>query len=105
MAEEGHERGAQDIGEPNRLAARAGCPRGRALPEQRRDLGLRLPWLFGKGLLPEALKELSTCIKEDGNDGAHAGTLQKTDAEDLLDFTTALLQRFHAGVPSEKKAA
>jgi hypothetical protein len=61
----------------------------------RRDLGLRLPWLFAKGLLPEALKELSSCIKEGGNDAAHTGTLTKTDAEDLLDFTTALLERMY----------
>jgi len=61
----------------------------------RRDLGLRLPWLFDKGLLPPALKELSSCIKEDGNDGAHAGTLKQPDAEDLLDFTTALLERMY----------
>lgn len=61
----------------------------------RRDLGLRLPWLFANRLLPEALKELSSCIKEDGNDGAHAGTLKQPDAEDLLDFTTALLERIY----------
>jgi hypothetical protein len=61
----------------------------------RRDLGLRLPWLFARGLLPEGLKELSSCIKEDGNDGAHAGTLGKPDAEDLLDFTMALLERMY----------
>jgi hypothetical protein len=59
----------------------------------RRDLGLRLPWLFAHGVLPEALRELSHCIKEDGNDGAHAGTLTRADADDLLDFTTALLER------------
>jgi hypothetical protein len=61
----------------------------------RRDLGLRLPWLFAKGLLPETLKELSSCIKEDGNDAAHTGTLTKPDAEDLLDFTTSLLERMY----------
>lgn len=61
----------------------------------RRDLGLRLPWLFANGMLPEALKELSLCIKDDGNDGAHAGTLKKVDAEDLLDFTKALLERIY----------
>lgn len=59
----------------------------------RRDLGLRLPWLFDHGYLPEGLRELSACIKEDGNDGAHAGTLTNDDAEDLLDFTQALLER------------
>lgn len=61
----------------------------------RRDLGLRLPWLLENGLLPAALKELSSCIREDGNDAAHAGTLKKPDAEDLLDFTTALLERMY----------
>jgi hypothetical protein len=61
----------------------------------RRNLGLRLPLLFDNGLLPESLKELSTCIKEDGNDGAHVGNLTKSDAEDLLDFTTALLERMY----------
>ncbi len=61
----------------------------------RRNLGLRLPWLFEQGLLPTALQELSSCIKEDGNDGAHDGTLGKEDAEDLLDFTFALLERMY----------
>jgi hypothetical protein len=64
-------------------------------PKVRRDLGLRLPWLFANTLLPAALHDLSTCIKDDGNDGAHAGTLGKGDAEDLLDFTTALLERLY----------
>lgn len=61
----------------------------------RRTLGLRLPWMFDHGLLPEALKELSSCVKDDGNDGAHAGTLGKPDAEDLLEFTVALLERLY----------
>jgi hypothetical protein len=61
----------------------------------RRDLGLRLPWLIENGHLPRELKALSSCIKEDGNDGAHAGTLQRPDAEDLLDFTEALLERLY----------
>jgi len=61
----------------------------------RRNLGLRLPWLFDHDLLPESLRELSSCIKEDGNDGAHEGSLKKEDAEDLLDFTTALLERLY----------
>ncbi len=61
----------------------------------RRDLGLRLPWLFDSGRLPESLKELSSCIKEDGNDGAHAGNLTEADASDLLDFSAALLERIY----------
>lgn len=59
----------------------------------RRDLGLRLPWLFDKGILPDALRELASCVRQDGNEGAHAGTLSMVDAEDLLDFTTILLER------------
>jgi Domain of unknown function (DUF4145) len=59
----------------------------------RRDLGFRLPWLFANGLLPRELEPLSKCIREDGNDGAHAGTLTKEDAEDPQDFTVALLER------------
>jgi hypothetical protein len=59
----------------------------------RRDLGLRLPWLFDNGILPADLGDLSSCIREDGNDAAHQGTLTSDDAEDLLDFTNALLER------------
>lgn len=61
----------------------------------RRDLGLRLPWLFDNGILPEALRDLSACVREDGNDGAHQGTLTRDDANDLLDFTTILLERIY----------
>jgi uncharacterized protein DUF4145 len=61
----------------------------------RRDLGLRLPWLFENGKLPADLRKLSTAIREDGNDGAHQGTLTKEDAEDLLDFTRELLERIY----------
>jgi len=61
----------------------------------RRDLGLRLPWLFDNRILPESLRELSSCVKDDGNDGSHEGTLIKEDAEDLLDFTYALLERIY----------
>lgn len=59
----------------------------------RRDLGLRLPWLIKHGYLPKELDELSRCVKEDGNDGAHAGTLSADDAAELLDFTRILLER------------
>ena len=64
-------------------------------PRVRRDLGLRLPWLFKNGFLPAGLEDLSSCIREDGNDGAHKGTLTAADAEDLLDFTLALLERLY----------
>ena len=61
----------------------------------RRSLGLRVQWLLDNTRLPEALRDLSTCIREDGNDGAHAGTLTKPEAEDLLDFTLLLLERLY----------
>ena len=72
------------------------------LPEQninglnatvRRNLGLRLAWLLDNNLLPGALRELSVAVKDDGNDGAHAGTLSMEDAEDIADFTVVLLER------------
>ena len=63
--------------------------------KQRRDLGLRLPWLFENGLLPIALRDLAQCIREDANDAAHAGNLDKAGAEDVLDFTTVLLERLY----------
>jgi len=59
----------------------------------RRDLGLRLPWLFDNDCLPESLRDLSSCIKDDGNDGAHQGTLTGDDARDIFDFTFVLLER------------
>ena len=80
------------------LSTRAMLPAGEVEglnSKVRRDLGLRLPWLFDNGILPEALRELSSCVKDDGNDGAHQGTLRKEDAEDLLDFTYALLERIY----------
>ena len=61
----------------------------------RRSLGWRLDWLFNNEKLPKTMRELSTCIKDDGNDGAHEGILSKEDAEDILDFTTVLLERLY----------
>lgn len=61
----------------------------------RRNLGIRLTWLFENGILPESLRELSSCVKDDGNDGAHEGTLAKEEAEDLLDFTFVFLERLY----------
>lgn len=59
------------------------------------SLGLRLSWLFSTKRLPDALQDLSEAVKDDGNEGAHEGTLTKADAEDLLDFATALLERLY----------
>ena len=52
--------------------------------QQRKNLSDRLDWLFNQGKLPE---------RDDGNDGAHDGTLAKAEAEDLLDFATELFER------------
>lgn len=70
----------------------------------RRDLGLRLPWLFDNGKLPADLRELANCIREDGNDAAHSGSLSKADALDLLDFAQALLQRLYTEPAKLKEA-
>ena len=70
----------------------------------RRSLGLRMQWLFEQGVLPLSLRELSTCVKEDGNDGAHEGTLEKADAEDLLDFTHELLHRLYSDAAKLSRA-
>jgi len=53
------------------------------------------PGLFDNDLLPNDLRELSSCVKEYGNDGAHVGDLTEKDAEDLLDFTIAILERIY----------
>lgn len=73
-------------------------------PKVRRDLGLRLQWLFNNGKLPTELHDLALCIKEDGNDGAHRGTLTEADAYDLLDFTVQLLERRYT-LPKRLEAA
>ncbi|MBY0408188.1 MAG: DUF4145 domain-containing protein [Rickettsiales bacterium] len=60
---------------------------------QRRNLAPRLTWLFDNNKLSKDFENLATCIREDGNDGAHDGTLTKEDALDLFDFTFTLLER------------
>jgi len=64
-------------------------------PAVRRSLGLRLQWLIDNNHIPVALKDLSQCIKDDGNDGAHEGTLTEAEARDILDFTFILLERLY----------
>ncbi|MDA8491220.1 DUF4145 domain-containing protein [Kluyvera sp. Awk 3] len=61
----------------------------------RRSLGLRMKWLFDNNRLPEALRDLAECVKDDGNDGAHEGVLDKITAEDLEEFTYLLLERLY----------
>ena len=61
----------------------------------RRNLGPRLQWLFDNRPHLKDLRDLSICIKDDGNDGAHEGTLSKADAENTLGFTIRLLERIY----------
>lgn len=68
---------------------------GEPVARVRRNLGLRLPWLFDNGALPRDLEQLAECLQQDGNDGAHDGSLTKEDAEDLHDFCFELLRRLY----------
>ncbi len=60
-----------------------------------RSLGFRLEWLIKNDKIPKSLKELASCIKNDGNDGAHEGILSREDLEDIYDFTYILLERLY----------
>jgi hypothetical protein len=61
-----------------------------------KDLRLRLDWLFENSLLSPALKELSSCIHEDGNDAAHdADGIRQAEAADLEDFTVSVLETLY----------
>lgn len=67
----------------------AGGPTAR----QRNKLFYRIEWLAEKDLIGNDLLELASCVREDGNDGVHDGTLTEDDALDNLEFTEALLRR------------
>ena len=60
-----------------------------------RNLSKRIVWLFSGEYISERLKDLSTCIRKDGNDAAHEANLGKVDVEDLCDFTTLLLEELY----------
>lgn len=62
---------------------------------ERGNLGARLKWMFANGALPKDLEHLASCVREDGNDGAHDATLTEPDALDLQDFAIALLERLY----------
>ena len=55
-------------------------------------LAKRIDWLFVIGHISERLKDLSTCIRKDGNDATHEANLGKEDVDDLCNFTTLLLE-------------
>ena len=60
---------------------------------ERFNLGARIDWLIKQGKIPAALAGLAHSVRQDGNDGAHDGSLDDKDAADLLDFTIAVLER------------
>ncbi len=63
------------------------------LPKDAKNkLAPRIDWLFKEKRLPEDLKDIASIIRQDGNDGAHDGTLQEHDALTLLEFTVELLE-------------
>ncbi|MEN4525062.1 DUF4145 domain-containing protein [Pantoea agglomerans] len=64
----------------------------------RRSLGLRIEWLLDNERLPEALRDLAECVKDDGNDGAHEGILDESAALDLREFSYLLLERIFTEV-------
>jgi hypothetical protein len=62
---------------------------------QQSNLAARLEWLMEQSLIPKSLADLAACVRHDGNDGVHDGSLGQEEAEDLLDFTVALLERLY----------
>lgn len=60
-----------------------------------RTIYQRVEWLAQEKHFPPTLKELADCIRHDGNDAAHDGSLIKIDAEELADFTDEFLTRIY----------
>ncbi|WP_156359841.1 DUF4145 domain-containing protein [Sphingomonas sp. Leaf10] len=64
--------------------------------KQFKDLRLRLDWLFERNKLPNSLKELASCVHQDGNDAAHSlETIGRESALDLQDFTISILETLY----------
>lgn len=63
--------------------------------EVRGNLAKRLFWLFENDHLPQRLRSLAKAVRENANDGAHDGTLTELDAEDLHDFSEALMYEIY----------
>jgi hypothetical protein len=62
---------------------------------QKNYLADRLEWLFDNNHWPSSLKEMVTCIRQDGNDGAHDGELGEMEAFDIMDFTSMVLEKIY----------
>ena len=64
----------------------------------------RLGKLCEQKSVPEELRELMSVVREDGNDGAHDGTLDEESVEDMGEFTARLLTHLFTE-PAKVKAA
>ena len=71
----------EDVAQPNK--------------HQRFNLKARVEWLLERGTLPPEMAEVIDHLRENGNDGAHDGTLDSDDAADVADFANLLLQRLY----------
>jgi len=69
-----------------------------------KDLRLRLDWLFEQKILSASLKDLSSCIHEDGNDAAHDLTgINQAEASDLSESSEMILRELYT-VPGQIEA-
>lgn len=69
-----------------------------------KDLRLRLDWLFERNLLDTSLKDLSSCIHQDGNDAAHSTEgIGAEEAQDIGDFVTMVLSAIYT-IPGQIQA-
>jgi hypothetical protein len=64
-------------------------------PRQKNYLADRLEWLFDNNHWPASLKDMVTCIRQDGNDGAHDGELGEDEAYDIMDFSFLVLEKIY----------
>lgn len=63
--------------------------------DQKNKLFNRIEFLITNGVIPSDLKEYAHHIRLDGNEAAHAGSTEKEEAEDLLDFSELFLERIY----------
>ncbi|MBV6567613.1 DUF4145 domain-containing protein [Acinetobacter baumannii] len=63
--------------------------------DNKKSIHTRLSWIFEHNILHKNLEELSRCIKDDGNDGAHDGNIGQYEADDLFDFTYEFLEHVY----------
>ncbi len=62
---------------------------------QKNYLADRLEWLFDNNHWSGSLRDMVTCIRQDGNDGAHDGELGKDEAFDIMDFSFMVLEKIY----------